>query len=692
MDTKAFRVHGNSHANIPGGPDRPARRRHLAIAISAVLAGTLAVGLSPDLRAQTFTAVVPLSGLNGSDGFKLLGEAELRSSGFAVDTVGDISGDGIDDLIVSSPSAMLGASIYGGRSYVVFGRGPDDGNFAAVTALGDLDGGDGFRLDGSASLFEQSGWSVSGAGDLNGDGVDDLVIGAPQSAASGISSGSVYVVFGRNAAVQGGFPATVLLSGLDGSDGLRIDGEGGYSSFGHSVSRAGDINHDGIDDLLIGDRRASPNGQSSGAAYVLFGRNVGATGDFPATLAVSGLDGATGFRIEGVDMLDYSGNSVSDAGDINGDGIDDVLVGAYRADPNGVSYSGSAFVVFGRDTAVSGDFLPSLELATLDGTTGFRLNGTEHNDRAAYSVAGLGDINGDGFDDLIIGAPYADSTDINAGTGYVLFGRNTAQSGPFAAVLELAEIGNADGFRIDGEAIGHEAGHAVSPAGDVNGDGLTDLFISAPNADPDGTFNGGSSYVVFGHGSGFPTILNLGEIDGNNGFRIDGEDGVDYAGRAIGGGGDFNGDGFGDLIIGAPGAAASGSAYAGASYVVFGGVSGPGLIPAIAVDAGTLDFGDIALGATGPSTLQVDNPGTGALTVSSLSISGPQAAEFSITLDGCSGAPVDPGLFCTIDLGFSPTAAGVRSATLRIDSNAPSGPVLVTLRGSNDVIFADGFD
>jgi len=97
-------------------------------------------------------------------------------------------------------------------------------------------------------------------------------------------------------------------------------------------------------------------------------------------------------------------------------------------------------------------------------------------------------------------------------------------------------------------------------------------------------------------------------------------------------------------------------------------------------------------GATGFASIQVDNFGTGTLIPTLVSVTGPQAAEFSIEFDDCSAQAIAPGMFCTIDLSFSPAAAGVRTATLRVDSNAPTGPVFVNLRGSNDVLFSDGFE
>jgi hypothetical protein len=169
------------------------------------------------------------------------------------------------------------------------------------------------------------------------------------------------------------FPATLNLGSLDGSTGFRLDGvaAGDYSGF--SVSAAGDINGDGIDDLIIGADGADPNGSSSGSSFVVFGR----TTPFAATLALASLSGSNGFRIDGVATSDYSGFSVSAAGDINGDGIDDLIIGADGADPNGSS-SGSSFVVFGRTTP----FPATLALASLDGSIGLRLDGVAASDFA----------------------------------------------------------------------------------------------------------------------------------------------------------------------------------------------------------------------------------------------------------------------------------------------------------------------
>ena len=211
-----------------------------------------------------------------------------------------------------------------------------------MISLADLDGDNGFRVDGAES-FDSYGRSISDAGDVNGDGFDDVIIGAPFSSFSGTNSGASYVIFGK----ASGFSATLDLTTLDGNNGFRVDGEAAFAfdRSGESVSSAGDVNGDGFDDVIIGARLASPNGDSSGASYVVFGK----ASDFDAAMDLSSLNGNNGFRLDGTAADDRSGYSVSNAGDVNGDGFDDVIVGAYGADPIGYgSAAGSSFVVFGR--------------------------------------------------------------------------------------------------------------------------------------------------------------------------------------------------------------------------------------------------------------------------------------------------------------------------------------------------------
>jgi hypothetical protein len=490
-----------------------------------------------------FPANLNLSTLDGTNGFKINGEVGFDWSGRSVASAGDVNGDGIGDLIIGAQLAGPNGS-YSGASYVVFGR---SAGFSATLNLSALNGSNGFQISGEATM-DEFGRSVASAGDVNGDGVDDLIIGAFNASPNGTASGASYVVFGTSA----GFAAILELSALDGTNGFQINGEAQYNRSGHSVASAGDVNGDGIGDLIIGAYRASPNGWESGASYVVFGSNAG----FAATLNLTALDGTDGFQMNGEAQTHRSGNSVASAGDVNGDGIDDLIVGAYRASPNGI-VTGASYVVFGSNTG----FAATLNLSALDGDNGFRIDGEGLLDDSGISVASAGDVNGDGIGDLIIGA----NTVRYAGASYVVFGNSAG----FAATLSLGALNGTNGFRINGEAFGDQSGVSVASAGDVNDDGVDDLIIGAYRAGPNGQ-QSGASYVVFGRTAGFAATLSLGALNGTNGFQISGEAAYDLSGISVASAGDVNGDGIGDLIIGAYQADQPGKEDSGASYVIFG--------------------------------------------------------------------------------------------------------------------------
>jgi FG-GAP repeat/RTX calcium-binding nonapeptide repeat (4 copies) len=444
----------------------------------------------------------------------------------------------------------------------------EDRRLMAVIDLATLTASQGTTIFGAETL-DQSGYSVSSAGDVNGDGFDDLLIGAYLADASGnakLDAGESYVIFGAAS-----LPATIDLANL-GAAGITIFGADAYDYSGRSVSSAGDVNGDGFDDLVIGARFAQASGNAkiyAGDSYVIFGKVNWSTTPTINLANLSTLGPTVGITIFGADPFDQSGQSVSSAGDVNGDGFDDLLIGAIEAAASGnaKTYAGESYVIFGAASLPA--TIDLANLGTLGPTVGITIFGADGGDRSGGSVSSAGDVNGDGFDDLLIGAYQADASGnakSDAGDSYVIFG---AASLP--ATIDLANLGST-GITIFGADGGDRSGGSVSSAGDVNGDGFDDLIIGAYRADASGNAksDAGESYLIFGAAS-LPTTIDLASL-GSAGITIFGADSDDRSGISVSSAGDVNGDGFDDLLIGAYGAAASGNAksLAGESYVIFG--------------------------------------------------------------------------------------------------------------------------
>ncbi len=434
------------------------------------------------------SGVFNLASLTGNNGFKLNGENYNGQSGYSVSGAGDINSDGYTDLII-------GAQIYPGgsgpgRSYVVFGA-PGIGS-AGIFNLSSLNGANGFKLDGENNN-DGSGSSVSAAGDINGDGYADLIIGAP-GYLGGSWKGRSYVVFGgRGVGVSGG----IALSGLNGINGFKLDGEHDNDLSGGCISAAGDINGDGHADLIIGAFGYLGAGLGGmGRSYVVFGGpGVGGSG----VLSLSNINGTNGFKLDGENKGDRNGVSVSATGDINGDGHDDLIIGA---DGYSIGGQGHSYVVFGSPNIGSGGTIP---LSSLNGANGFKLDGENNKDQSGHSVSAAGDVNGDGYNDLLIGAwDYLGGG--AKGRSYVVFGGLGVGS---SGVFSLPILNGANGFKLDGENNQDQGGWSVSAVGDINGDGCADLIIGARGY-PGGS-DKGRSYVVFGD---IPPVLV------NNSLRI----------------------------------------------------------------------------------------------------------------------------------------------------------------------------
>ncbi len=512
--------------------------------------------------------LIPLSSLDGSNGFILTGIDANDQSGTSVSSAGDVNGDGYDDLIIGAYRADPNGDSEAGETYVVYGGASAPGT-DGVLDLGALDGTNGFILNG-IDAGDQSGISVSSAGDINGDGYDDLIIGARGADPNGDSyAGETYIVYGGASAP--GTDGVLDLGALDGTNGFILTGIDASDQSGFSVSSAGDVNGDGYDDLIIGARFADPNGNRDvGETYVIYGgASAPGTG---GELDLGALNGTNGFTLTGIDEFDNSGISVSSAGDVNGDGYDDLIIGAFRADPNGNRNAGETYVIYGGTSAPGTNGV--LDLGALNGTNGFILTGIDADDQFGWSVSSAGDVNGDGYDDLIIGARFADPNgDSQAGETYIVYGGTNAPG--TGGRFNLSMLDGTNGFTLTGIDAEDNSGFSISSAGDVNGDGYDDLIIGAYRADPNGD-SAGETYVIYGGASapGTGGVLDLSDLDGTNGFILTGIDGADQSGRSVSSAGDVNGDGYDDLIIGAHMADPNGDSNAGEAYILYGGATG----------------------------------------------------------------------------------------------------------------------
>ena len=424
----------------------------------------------------------------------------LGGFGTSVASAKDVNGDGYEDIIIGEPQNSDVFS-YGGKAYVYFG-GPGAGHTANLT------------LSGTA-VYSYFGCSVAGAGDVNGDGYDDVIVGAEYYGATIYGyQGAAYIFFGGEQ--------------MDNVPDVCIFGTQTYGELGASVAGAGDVNVDGYDDVLVGE---PGNGSGSltyrGAAYLYMGGQD--------------MDNVSDLVVQGAGMTNYLGMGLSGAGDLNGDGSADFMIGAYGSNAGG-STSGEADIFFGGPAL---DSTPDLVVP------GYGSEGL------GFSLAGAGDVNGDGYDDAIIGACFNSTNGQYAGAAYVLFGGKNMDA-------------DAD-VVMTGDSPNGEFGTSVTGGFDLNGDGYADVAVGSPYAGPSYSYNGTVSIYLGGPAmNGTPDAVMWGNHS-------------DQLGRSVSGMGDFYGEG-----RAGPNAAARGNLLAGSpigKVRVFDVVRGV-LDPALSVASG----------------------------------------------------------------------------------------------------------
>jgi hypothetical protein len=423
------------------------------------------------------------------------GQSDGAQLGASVATAGDVNGDGLADYLMGEPGVELGGG-RSGRVHLLLGR---PASAWTVNPISDVVYSE--ASTGSGSNKARYGAAVSTAGDWNGDGFSDVLVGAPDMSATAAFGGTAFVYLGRGETLAS---APVVPDPIPYQPAANL---------GIGVGFAGDIDHDGFSDYVTG----SPNFENSsandaeGAIHVIYGGEPHFFEIANPAVRVGGQDGA---------QLGYS---VRGAGDVNGDGHDDVIAGAPGFDQYipfcipielcRVSNVGQARIYLGSANGLAAS--PSTFLGGA-GIAGHQFG---------YSVAGAGDVNGDGFGDVIVGAPFASSGPASDGRAFLYLGS--------AAGVNPTPVW----FKSGGQADAH-FGTAVAGAGDVNRDGYSDVIIGA-----DGYGGTGAAFVYLGQAGGLkpdPIRTYLGPQQGSS------------FGLSVGTAGDVNRDGFSDVIVGAP--------------------------------------------------------------------------------------------------------------------------------------------
>jgi len=457
--------------------------------------------------------------------------------GISVASAGDVNGDGYADVIAGAHFYDNGQADEG-AAFVYLGGGSgiaDGGPSSAATSL-------------TSSTSPWYGFSVASAGDVNGDGYSDVIVGAPYFDAGETDEGAAFVFLGGSAGIASGdtgSAATQLESNQTNGSIVPLGFEA-YSLGYVAVASAGDVNGDGYGDVIVGFPGYDDGQTDEGAAFIFLGSATGIPNGNPSTAAT---------RLESNQVSTgvtppYFGASVASAGDVNGDGYGDVIVGA-AGYSNGQTNEGAAFVFLGSPSGVA-DGNPATAATVLESNQASAFLG--------FNVASAGDVNGDGYADVIVGASSYDNGQTDEGAAFVFLGSPTgiASGNPATAAAVLES--NQDSAQF---------GSGVAGAGDVNGDGYADVIVGASMYD-NGQTDEGAAFVFLGSPTGIASG-NPSTADA----RLESNQTSAELGWSVAGAGDVNGDGYADVIVGAP-YYSNGQTNEGVAFVFPGGPSGVG--------------------------------------------------------------------------------------------------------------------
>ena len=414
----------------------------------------------------------------------------------AVASAGDVNGDGYADVIVGAPFYDAG-EIDEGAAFLFLG-GPSG---IVGTTLADA----ATRLD-SNQAGARFGTDVAGAGDVNGDGYDDVLVGAGGYDDGQAEEGVAFLYLGGPSGIASGGPDVAA---------ARFEFDQPNARAGTSVAGAGDVNGDGFDDILVGGRLYTDGQVDEGRVLLFLG----------ASILVDGTPGNAAASFEGNRDLAHLGIDVAGAGDVNGDGYADILLGAEWYAETQVN-EGAAFLYLGGPTGIaSGD--PS--------TADAKLYGAQADAELGAHVAAAGDVNGDGFDDIVLGVPFYDAPLVDEGAVFLYLGgaAGIPSGGPSVASAIF-----------EGDQAGARFGESAASVGDANGDGFDDLLVGASRYDANRTDEGVALLFL-----GSASSISSGGASSARGQLAENQQGA-YFGSSAASAGDVNGDGYGDALIG----------------------------------------------------------------------------------------------------------------------------------------------